>query len=102
MAGVTLGAGTFAMMNIATGVSLHNLAAEAEYGVAAVFFYLFAAQCFLIPILLCAAKVATGWPQKGDVFRWIGQAFGNRFGLLAILLQWLATTIYFPVAMLIG
>ncbi|ADO48567.1 putative glutamine/gamma-aminobutyrate antiporter GadC [[Enterobacter] lignolyticus] len=93
---VTLGAGTFAMMNITTVVSLRGLAAEAEYGLAAVFFYLFAALCFLVPVSLCAAELATGWPQKGGVFRWIGQAFGDRFGLLAIFLQWLATTICFP------
>ena len=96
LAAVTLGAGTFAMMNITTVVSLRGLAAEAEYGLAAVFFYLFAALCFLVPVSLCAAELATGWPQKGGVFRWIGQAFGDRLGLLAIFLQWLATTICFP------
>ena len=93
LAAVTLGAGTFAMMNITTVVSLRGLAAEAEYGLAAVFFYLFAALCFLVPVSLCAAELATGWPQKGGVFRWIGQAFGDRLGLLAIFLQWLATWI---------
>ncbi|AIJ08983.1 MULTISPECIES: putative glutamine/gamma-aminobutyrate antiporter GadC [Edwardsiella] len=96
LAAVSLGAGTFAMMNITTVVSLRGLAAEAEYGLAAVFLYLFAALCFLVPVSLCAAELATGWPQKGGVFRWIGQAFGDRYGLLAIFLQWLATTICFP------
>lgn len=96
LATVTLGAGTFTMMSITTVVSLRGLAAEAEYGLAAVFFYLFAALCFLVPVSLCAAELATGWPQKGGVFRWTGQAFGDRFGLLAIFLQWLATTICFP------
>lgn len=84
------------MMNITTVVSLRGLAAEAEYGLAVVFLYLFAALCFLVPVSLCAAELATGWPQKGGVFRWIGQAFGDRYGLLAIFLQWLATTICFP------
>ncbi|MGL5783672.1 MAG: putative glutamine/gamma-aminobutyrate antiporter GadC [Plesiomonas shigelloides] len=92
----TLTAGTFALMNITTVVSLRGLAAESEYGLSAVFFYLFAALFFLIPVSLVAAELATGWPQEGGVFRWIGAAFGQRLGLLAIYLQWLATTICFP------
>lgn len=42
----TLTAGTFALMNITTVVSLRGLAAESEYGLSAVFFYLFAALFF--------------------------------------------------------
>lgn len=91
-----LGTGSFAMMNITTVVSLRGLSAEAEYGLTSVFFYLFAALFFLVPVSLCAAELATGWPQKGGVFRWISQAFGDRLGLVAIFLQWLATTICFP------
>lgn len=91
-----LGTSTFAMMNITTVVSLRGLSAEAEYGLTSVFFYLFAALFFLVPVSLCAAELATGWPQKGGVFRWVSQAFGDRLGLIAIFLQWLATTICFP------
>ncbi|CAH0533616.1 Glutamate/gamma-aminobutyrate antiporter [Vibrio stylophorae] len=87
---------TFAVMNITTVLSTRGLAPEAEYGLTSIFYYLFAAVCFLVPVSLVAAELATGWPQKGGVFNWIGAAFGKRMGFVAIYLQWLATTICFP------
>lgn len=47
-----------------------------------------------------AAELATGWPQKGGVFRWISEAFGHRWGFVAIYLQWVATTIWFPTVLI--
>ncbi|CAH0533615.1 Glutamate/gamma-aminobutyrate antiporter [Vibrio stylophorae] len=91
---------TLAIMNITTVVSLRGLSSEAEYGTTAAFYYIFAALVFLIPVALCAAELATGWPQKGGVFNWISQAFGHRLGFLAIYLQWLATTIWFPTVLI--
>ncbi|MGF1726075.1 putative glutamine/gamma-aminobutyrate antiporter GadC [Photobacterium nomapromontoriensis] len=91
---------TLAIMNITTVVSLRGLSAEAEYGTTAAFYYIFAAVVFLIPVALCAAELATGWPQKGGVFNWVSKAFGHRLGFLAIYLQWLATTIWFPTVLI--
>lgn len=71
---------TLAIMNITTVVSLRGLPSEAEYGITSAFYYLFAAVFFLIPVSLVAAELATGWPQKGGVFRWISEAFGHRWG----------------------
>ena len=95
-----LGIATFVIMNITTVVSLRGLSAEAEYGLTSAFYYALAAIIFLIPVALVAAELATGWPQKGGVFNWIGEAFGHRVGFLAIYLQWLATTIWFPTVLI--
>ena len=92
----TIGVFTLAMMNVAAIVSLRGLPAEAEYGLSSVFYYIFAAVFFLIPVALAAAEMATAWPQKGGVFRWVGEAFGGRFGFVAIFLQWMQNTIWFP------
>ena len=92
----TLGVFTLAMINVAAIVSLRGLPAESTYGLSSVFYYIFAAVFFLIPVSLVAAELTTGWPQKGGVFRWVGEAFGTRLGFLAIWLQWIQTTIWFP------
>ena len=92
----TIGVFTLAMMNVAAIVSLRGLPAEAEYGLSSVFYYIFAAVFFLIPVALAAAEMATAWPQKGGVFRWVGEAFGGRLGFVAIFLQWMQNTIWFP------
>lgn len=87
---------TLAMINVAAIVSLRGLPAEAEYGLTSIFYYLFAATFFLIPLSLVAAEMGSSWTEKGGVFRWVGEAFGPAWGFLAIFLQWLQSTIWFP------
>ena len=77
---------TFAIMNIVAVVSLRGLPAEAEYGLSSVFYYVFAAAFFLVPVSLVAAELATGWPEKGGIFRWVGEAFGPRLAFMAMFL----------------
>lgn len=84
------------MMNIVAVVSLRGLPAEAEYGMSSIFYYIFAAIMFLIPVSLVAAELATGWPEKGGVFRWVGEAFGPKWAFLAMFLLWSEVTIWFP------
>lgn len=93
---VRMGVFTLAMINVAAIVSLRGLPAESVYGLSSAFYYLFAAVFFLVPVSLVAAELTTGWPQKGGVFRWVGEAFGPRWGFLAIWLQWIESTIWFP------
>jgi putative glutamate/gamma-aminobutyrate antiporter len=97
----TPGAGTItvaalAVMNIVAVVSLRGLPAEAEYGLASTFYYLFAALFFLAPVGLVAAELATGWPEEGGMFRWVGEAFGSRWGFLAIFMVFIEGCIWFP------
>ncbi|MEF9942980.1 MAG: amino acid permease [Burkholderiaceae bacterium] len=92
----TLSVFTLAIMNVTAVVSLRGLPAEAEYGLTSIFYYLFAAVFFLIPVSIVAAELATAWPQKGGVFRWVGEAFGPRWGFVAIFLLWVESTIWFP------
>lgn len=81
------------VMNIVAVVSLRGLPAEAEYGMSSIFYYIFAAIFFLIPVSLVAAELATGWPEKGGVFRWVGEAFGPKLAFLAMFLLWAEVTI---------
>ncbi len=91
-----MGVFTLAMINVSAIVSLRGLPAESTYGLSSAFYYIFAALFFLIPVSLVAAELTTGWPQRGGVFRWVGEAFGTRLGFLAIWLQWIESTIWFP------
>ncbi|WAM24310.1 MULTISPECIES: putative glutamine/gamma-aminobutyrate antiporter GadC [Myxococcus] len=97
-----LGVLTLAIMNVTAVVSLRGMPAEAEYGLTSIFYYTFAAVFFLIPVSLVAAELATGWPEKGGVFRWVGEAFGPRWGFLAIFLVWIESTIWFPTVLTFG
>lgn len=98
-----LGVMTLAIMNVAAVVSLRGLPSQATYGVSSAFYYLFAAIVFLIPTALVAAELAAMFSSKqGGVFRWVGEAFGKRIGFLAIFLQWIESTIWFPTVLTFG
>ena len=98
-----LSVATLAIMNITAVVSLRGLPAEAIYGPSSAFYYLFAAMVFLIPTAMVAAELAAMFSDKqGGVFRWVGEAFGARAGFLAIWLQWIESTIWFPTVLTFG
>ena len=101
--GFKLSVMTLAIMNVTAVVSLRGLASEAIYGVQSAFYYLFAALVFLIPTALVAAELAAMFSTKqGGVFRWVGEAFGDRLGFLAIWLQWIQSTIWYPTVLTFG
>lgn len=94
---------TLAIMNITAVVSLRGLPSEAIYGPSSAFYYLFAAIVFLIPTAMVAAELAAMFSDKqGGVFRWVGEAFGARTGFLAIWLQWIESTIWYPTVLTFG
>lgn len=98
-----LSVSTLAIMNITAVVSLRGLPSEAVYGLSSAFYYLFAAIVFLIPTAMVAAELAAMFSDKeGGVFRWVGEAFGPKTGFLAIWLQWIESTIWYPTVLTFG
>ena len=100
---VKLGVFTLAIMNVTAVVSLRGLPAEAVYGLSSAFYYLFAAIVFLIPTSLVAAELAAMFQDKqGGVFRWVGEAYGKKWGFRAIWVQWIESTIWYPTVLTFG
>ena len=101
--GFKLSVMTLAIMNVTAVVSLRGLPSEAVYGLSSAFYYLFAAIVFLIPTAMVAAELAAMFSDKqGGVFRWVGEAYGSRMGFLAIWLQWIESTIWYPTVLTFG
>ncbi len=94
----TLGVTMLAMLNLAIVCSLRGLPIMAEEGLALIFYLVLVAIIFLIPVSLVSAELATGWPPHGPggVYIWVSQAFGPRWGFLAIWLQWVQNVVWFP------
>lgn len=76
--------------------SIRNLPATAIFGSSLIFFFLFAALVFLIPISLVSAEFASRFPKEGGAFHWVRHAFGERMGVLAVWLQWINTMVWYP------
>lgn len=82
------------MLTLVTVASLRSLPAMAEYGLASVALFIIPAVLFLVPTALVAAELATGW--KGGIYTWVREAFGNRWGFVAIWLQWIQNVVWYP------
>ncbi|MBN1684408.1 MAG: amino acid permease [Gammaproteobacteria bacterium] len=87
---------TLAMINIAAIESLKNFPIMAKVGLEALFFYMLAAIVFFIPCGLVSAELATGFPSTGGVYTWVKKAFGERYGFVAVWLQWVENVIWYP------
>lgn len=84
------------MINVIAVDSIRNLPFSAEYGFSILFYYALAAICFFIPIALVAAELATGWPENGGIYVWVREAFGKKWGFVAIWLQWIYNVVWYP------
>lgn len=88
-----------AMINVAMIVSLRSLPTLAKYGVDAVLLCLFAAAFLFIPVAFVSAELATSWPEEGGIFLWASKAFSQKWGVLAIFLQWVMSVVWYPLAL---
>jgi amino acid transporter len=94
-----LGVLSLVLLNFSVVVGLRGLPLLASYGISSIFFYAIAAVCFLIPISLVCAELATGWPKSGGVYGWAKEAFGEKFGFLTVWLQWAPNILWYPIAL---
>ena len=87
----------FALTMLITGAidSMRNLPATALFGSHLIFFFIFAALLFLLPVGLISAWLSSS-ELTGGVYGWIKTAFGPKIGFLAIWLQWINTMIWYP------
>jgi amino acid transporter len=68
------------------------------------FVYLaFTVVFYLIPASLISAELGGAYAnRRGGIYTWVAQAFGPRWGFLAIWLQWIQNVVWFPVALTFG
>ncbi len=76
--------------------SIRNLPATAFFGSSLIFFFLFSALVFLIPVALVSAELSSQFTEKGGIFHWIHVGIGEKTAFLAIWLQWINTMVWFP------
>ena len=83
-----------ALVLISAMDSIRNLPATATFGWSAIFFYAIAVAAYLVPVALCSAELAT--TVGGGMYRWVREAFGSRWGFLAVWCDWSENIVWFP------
>lgn len=90
---------TLSLVLLITGAvdSIRTLPAAAWFGSELIFFFIFAALIFLIPVGLVSAELSTIWPEEGDgIYGWVKHAFGKKMAFVTIWLQWINTLVWYP------
>lgn len=87
------------MINVIAVDSIRTLSFSAVFGFSLVFFYLVAALIFFIPTALVSSELGTGWPNRGGIYVWVREAFGKKWSLIAIWLNWIYNVIWYPTIM---
>lgn len=89
---------TLSLMTVGAVVtSLRGLPMMAKEGLSMIFYILFAVIMFLLPASLVAAELGGAFSGKGGgVYTWVKEAFGSRWGFLAIWLQWIQNVVWYP------
>lgn len=86
-----------AMMTAAAVVSLRGLPMMAKEELTLFVYVAFATFVFLIPAALVAAELGGAFGEKGGgVYTWVKEAFGSRWGFVAIWLQWIQNVVWYP------
>jgi amino acid transporter len=86
---------TFVLITLSALMSIRNFPTMGLMNWKLLVFGFLALVMFLVPASLVSAELATGWPETGGVYVWVREAFGKRWGFLAVWLQWFQVTIGF-------
>ena len=88
---------SMAMMTAAAVVSLRGLPMMAKEQLTLFVYIAFATFIFLIPAALVSAELGGAFGKKGGgVYTWVKEAFGSRWGFVAIWLQWIQNVVWYP------
>jgi putative glutamate/gamma-aminobutyrate antiporter len=88
---------SMAMMTAAAVVSLRGLPMMAKEQLTLFIYVAFATFIFLIPAALVSAELGGAFGEKGGgVYTWVKEAFGARWGFVAIWLQWIQNVVWYP------
>lgn len=87
------------MMNVSMVAGLANDVQQSFYGLASVTYFAIGAIYFFIPTALVAAELASGWSNRGGIFRWVGEGLGKGWGLTCLFILWFQTMLNFGMGM---
>ncbi|MDP3267876.1 MAG: APC family permease [Legionella sp.] len=89
----------FALVLLITGAidSIRNLPGTALFGSTLIFFFIFSAIVFLIPVALVSAELSATWSdEEGGIYSWVKHSFGENVAFFTIWLQWINTLVWYP------
>lgn len=87
-----------AMMIVSALAGLANDVQQSFYGLSSITFFTIGAIVFFVPTALVSAELASGWPERGGIFRWVGEGIGKGWAFTMLMILWFQCSINFGIA----
>ena len=91
-----LGVFGITMITITSVDTIRGLPTTALFGTELIVLFIMITLGFLLPCAFISAELSVMMPKSGGVYLWVKEAFGEKFGLLAIWFQWIENVIWYP------
>lgn len=82
------------IMTIITIAGLRGLPAMAVMGWQSIILYLLPAAMFFVPTALVSAELGSNY--EGGIYEWVKEGLGQRFGFIAVWMQWIHNVVWYP------
>lgn len=79
---------------VAAIISLDTIATIAKGGAQSLFWAVFVALTFLIPIAMIMAETGSAFPEEGGLYQWVKFAYGRLPASIASVLYWITNPIW--------
>ncbi len=91
------------LMIAAAVTSLRGVPVMSQEELTMFVYLILAAVFFLIPAAMVSAELGTAYAEKGGgVYTWVKEAYGKKFGFLAVFLQWSQNIVWYPTTLAFG
>lgn len=84
------------LFTVSAIILLDTLAATAAIGATSIFWWLFLALFFMVPIGRISAELGTAFPSEGGIYIWTRMAFGPKWATTSAWAYWVNVAIWLP------
>lgn len=86
-------------ITISAIVNLRGISIMASNGYLTLILSVAAALFFMLPSAFVCAKLSIQTQQRGGVYEWVQRTFGQRWGFVAIWMEWINNVVGFPASL---
>lgn len=88
------------IMSVTANFGIRWIPVAACLGASAIFFWVVAALCFFIPLVLITVQLARSHPEEGGMYAWTRKALGEKSAFMVAWLYWVNTIFYYPAVLI--
>jgi glutamate:GABA antiporter len=88
------------IMSVTANFGIRWIPVAACLGASAIFFWVLAALCFFVPLVLITVQLSRSHPEEGGMYAWTKKALGAKAGFMVAWFYWINTIFYYPAVLI--